>query len=274
MPTSVSNAPVPECTHCTTRGSTRAPTARTSGSPCGSYTTGPGDSPAASRARPPLRANSPSRPSQTATVSRVLSSAPVELAAEPVYADVTWVSSYDVDPFGVDEADRVGRLAELSERLLASDGVDHVDAQRADGAGEQVLRRPARHDHHPAARADRSRSSPSSTSTAAAATSSRCAPSHPPPDVVGSTSPEPAGTSTPSSSGCPNCCASTSRRRASTPGTYDVVDRSVQPVAHDPRVDRARDRARPRTRLRGGLRRHELRDARQARAGWPTAARS
>jgi TldD protein len=65
---------------------------------------------------------------QTAQVSRVLSAAPVELAPEPVYNDVTWISSYEVDPFAVDEADRVGRLVELSERLLASDGVNHVDA--------------------------------------------------------------------------------------------------------------------------------------------------
>jgi TldD protein len=65
----------------------------------------------------------------TAKVSRVLSSEPVVLAPEPVYADVTWVSAYDVDPFDVPEADRVGRLTELSERLLSADGVDHVDAR-------------------------------------------------------------------------------------------------------------------------------------------------
>src|SRR3954454_20497041 len=64
----------------------------------------------------------------TARVSRVLSSDPVRLAPEPVYRDVSWVSSYEVDPFLVPEAERVARLAELSERLLAADGVDHVDA--------------------------------------------------------------------------------------------------------------------------------------------------
>src|SRR3954447_16821058 len=64
----------------------------------------------------------------TAKLSRVLSEDPVELAPEPVYQDVTWVSSYELDPFAVPEADRVGRLTELSERLLAADGVDHVDA--------------------------------------------------------------------------------------------------------------------------------------------------
>jgi TldD protein len=64
----------------------------------------------------------------TAKLSRVLSAEPVELAPEQVYRDVTWVSSYEIDPFLVPEADRVGRLTELSERLLAADGVDHVDA--------------------------------------------------------------------------------------------------------------------------------------------------
>ncbi len=64
----------------------------------------------------------------TAKVSRVLSNEPVELAAEPVYADAVWVSSYETNPFDVPEAERVARLGELSERLLASDGVDHVDA--------------------------------------------------------------------------------------------------------------------------------------------------
>jgi TldD protein len=64
----------------------------------------------------------------TAKVSRVLSSSPVRLAPEPTYTDVSWVSAYDVNPFDVAEGDRVGRLVELSERLLAADGVDHVDA--------------------------------------------------------------------------------------------------------------------------------------------------
>src|SRR5438128_2563248 len=35
----------------------------------------------------------------TATISRVLSSEPVILAPEPVYSDVVWTSSYDVNPF-------------------------------------------------------------------------------------------------------------------------------------------------------------------------------
>jgi TldD protein len=61
-------------------------------------------------------------------VSRVLSSEPVVLAPEQVYADVSWVSSYEINPFDVPEAERVAWLQELSERLMAGDGVDHVDA--------------------------------------------------------------------------------------------------------------------------------------------------
>jgi TldD protein len=64
----------------------------------------------------------------TAKVSRVLRREPVELAAEISYPDVTWISAYEIDPFTVPETDRIARVAELSERLLAADGVDHVDA--------------------------------------------------------------------------------------------------------------------------------------------------
>ncbi len=63
-----------------------------------------------------------------AKVSRVLSDDPVTLAPEPMYADATWMSSYDVNPFDIGDGERVARLADLSERLLSADGVDHVDA--------------------------------------------------------------------------------------------------------------------------------------------------
>ncbi len=64
-----------------------------------------------------------------ATVARPLVSTPVELAPEPVHADQTWVSSYDIDPFEVPEADRFARLLDLSERLLAADAVHHATAR-------------------------------------------------------------------------------------------------------------------------------------------------
>jgi TldD protein len=52
----------------------------------------------------------------------------VELADEPVYRDVSWVSDYRVDPFSIPTADKVELLTEYSGRLLAADGVNHVSA--------------------------------------------------------------------------------------------------------------------------------------------------
>ena len=65
---------------------------------------------------------------EVAKVSRPVNSEPIELAEEPVYADVTWVSPYEVNPFDVPDADKFALLGEWSERLLAADGVDHVQA--------------------------------------------------------------------------------------------------------------------------------------------------
>ncbi|WFB83172.1 MULTISPECIES: TldD/PmbA family protein [Streptomyces] len=52
----------------------------------------------------------------------------VELADEPVHAEKTWVSAYGIDPFTVPDAEKSALLADWSARLLAADGVDHVDA--------------------------------------------------------------------------------------------------------------------------------------------------
>lgn len=52
----------------------------------------------------------------------------VELADEPVHADKTWISSYEIDPFTVPDEEKTALLTEWSTRLLAADGVNHVDA--------------------------------------------------------------------------------------------------------------------------------------------------
>jgi TldD protein len=52
----------------------------------------------------------------------------VERADEPVYPAAEWVSSYATDPFAVPTREKVELLAEWSQRLLAADGVDHVQA--------------------------------------------------------------------------------------------------------------------------------------------------
>ncbi|HUR50956.1 MAG TPA: DNA gyrase modulator, partial [Mycobacteriales bacterium] len=64
-----------------------------------------------------------------AKVAAPLNHQPVELADEPVHADATWVSAYDVDPFSIDAKDKVALFEQWSQQLLGHDDVDHVDVQ-------------------------------------------------------------------------------------------------------------------------------------------------
>ena len=61
---------------------------------------------------------------QVARTLAPLNAERIELAPEPVYRDVNWVSDYRVDPFGVATQDKIAVLDAYSGRLLASDGVD------------------------------------------------------------------------------------------------------------------------------------------------------
>jgi TldD protein len=63
-----------------------------------------------------------------AQVSRPINTEPIELAAEPVYDDVSWVSDYEIDPLGLPLADKVALLTDYSRRLLSAEGVSHVSA--------------------------------------------------------------------------------------------------------------------------------------------------
>nr|WP_157129317.1 TldD/PmbA family protein [Nocardia amamiensis] len=63
-----------------------------------------------------------------ATTLRALNRERVELAAEPRYSGVRWVSDYDIDPFTVPTGEKVALLQDYSERLSHADGVDHVTA--------------------------------------------------------------------------------------------------------------------------------------------------
>ncbi|GAA2903301.1 TldD/PmbA family protein [Streptosporangium fragile] len=65
---------------------------------------------------------------RVAAVSAAINREPVELAPEPVHADVTWVSSYEVDPFDVPARAKVALLADWSGELLKDPRVDHVQA--------------------------------------------------------------------------------------------------------------------------------------------------
>jgi TldD protein len=65
---------------------------------------------------------------EVARVAAAMNTEPIELAAEPAHGEVTWVSAYEVDPLEVSVADKVALLAGWSATLLASAGIDHVDA--------------------------------------------------------------------------------------------------------------------------------------------------
>jgi TldD protein len=65
---------------------------------------------------------------EVARVAAALSTERIELAAEPAHGDVSWVSAYDQDPFGISAAEKIELLGGWSSGLLASDRVDHVDA--------------------------------------------------------------------------------------------------------------------------------------------------
>lgn len=77
---------------------------------------------------PDAAARTAVRAVEVARALRSLNRDPVELADEPVHADVRWVSEYAVDPFTVPTADKVELLGDHSGRLAAADGVDHVTA--------------------------------------------------------------------------------------------------------------------------------------------------
>ncbi len=63
-----------------------------------------------------------------AAVSRPLTANPVALAPEPTHIG-SHVSSYVIDPFDIDDAEKVELLAGWSRGLLADPAVDHVDAR-------------------------------------------------------------------------------------------------------------------------------------------------
>ena len=65
---------------------------------------------------------------RTAEVASAMTTRPVELAPEPVHADATWVSAYDVHPLEVPLEDKVGLLTEWTAGLVAAAGVEHARA--------------------------------------------------------------------------------------------------------------------------------------------------
>nr|WP_221308563.1 TldD/PmbA family protein [Nocardiopsis mwathae] len=65
---------------------------------------------------------------EVARVAAAVTTERIELAPEPAHTDVTWVSSYEVDPFDIPVREQTSLLAAWSRRLLEDSRVDHVDA--------------------------------------------------------------------------------------------------------------------------------------------------
>jgi TldD protein len=65
---------------------------------------------------------------EVAKVTAAMNTEAIELAPEPGYGEVTWVSGYEVDPFTISVADKVALLAAWSDTLLSHPAVSHVDA--------------------------------------------------------------------------------------------------------------------------------------------------
>ena len=65
---------------------------------------------------------------EVALVAAEMTTSPVEIADEPTYDDVTWVSAYDVDPFSVPTSDKAALLIDWTERLRRHPAVQHATA--------------------------------------------------------------------------------------------------------------------------------------------------
>jgi TldD protein len=63
-----------------------------------------------------------------AEVAAEMTGVPVEIAPEPVYDDLTWVSSYVVNPFEVPTAEKAALLIDWTNRLRRGAAVDHATA--------------------------------------------------------------------------------------------------------------------------------------------------
>ena len=63
-----------------------------------------------------------------AQVSKPLTTERIALAPEPVYANKSWVSAYEIDPFDVGTDEKIARLTDLSSRLLATPTVNLTEA--------------------------------------------------------------------------------------------------------------------------------------------------
>ena len=63
-----------------------------------------------------------------AKVAAAMTTAPVEIAPEPTYDDVTWISSYSINPLEVPVAEKAALLIDWTNRLRTGAAVDHASA--------------------------------------------------------------------------------------------------------------------------------------------------
>ena len=66
---------------------------------------------------------------EVAKVAAAMNTERIELAPEPGYGEVSWVSAYDVDPFAVSPKEKTDLLAAWSAGLLAHPAVTHADVE-------------------------------------------------------------------------------------------------------------------------------------------------
>ena len=170
-----------------------------------------------------------------------------------------------MNPLDVPTAEKVDAAGRLDRPAAAGRSGRPRLRVRAAGPGEQVLRGPGGHDDHPAAdphppgvRGDgRRRRHLRLDGEHRAARRPRLGVPHRPGRAGGYDWDEELDQ-------VPELLAEKLKAPSIEAGRYDLVIHPSQPVAHHPRVDRPRDRARPGAGLRGQLRRHLVRDVRQA----------
>jgi TldD protein len=217
---------------------------------------------------PPRRPTWSASAMETARVTAQAGGGRVELAPEPSHGEVTWTSAFEIDPGTCrwptrSPCSRSGAGGCWPRRRLARH-------RRGAQCGEETYPgRPQRDPGHPAA-------GPPAPQVEALALERFRLRDHAhigPAGRAGLGVPdrwrrtargEGLGLGRRAGAACPSCWPRSWPPRRSRPAST-TSSSTLQPVAHHPRVDRARHRARPGRRLRGGLRRHLVRHLRQAR---------
>ena len=180
-------------------------------------------------------------------VAKAITHERIELADEPVYQDAAWVSAYDVDPFDVPTADKVG-LLERVEPPTARGRRRRPCQRRCPARCGRTSSTPTR--HGTTTTQQRVRLNPSARDLRRrprrAASSTRCARSPLRSAVAGSTSRTAATTGTPSWRSCPTCSRRSWRRRASRPAatTWSSTRSNLwltihESIGHATELDRA-----------------------------------